>query len=1068
MVEESDVGAEIITTGDIDVLVEVENVVNVNETEIANDSEVSLQDDDVEVVEVLGSEDEDEEGKEGGDEMLDSDSVDGDINIEVSNDNEADLKNDVEIEMNTGENEITSSSSGAIIVTGDIDGQLLIDNSVNDNETIIGCSLGCSSTSTSVDELDLATTTLATTTLPAIIATSTIATTTVATTTTATTTINLENTNNASTTNDISVDSNTGNNLVAGGDEVDISTGDINIVNVLINFINKNVFGAGKEFFVNIFDKTVSTIDLSSYEDEGEVRAENEGVCEANDCLVSITNKNNGEIENNIIIEANTGSNLVGSTASSSAVNTGDINIINDVLNIANVNISGDEWFFAVVNIFGSLEGDILLPGIDDEVATSSGTSTELSIEEIFEMNGEESSEVVITNTSDAEVLNNINIDANTGSNTSSTTAEILTGDVNVESHIFNLVNYNIVGDTWKFAKVNVFGNWEGFIHGLPEGYGYYEDEEGITIYNDFLDNPIYYEEYSLLMVENENKATTTNNIEIKADTGNNSILHSEDGGVVSTGHINIRNSLVNFINSNFIGNNWEFSMINVFGEWIGNLGIGQPDLWITESISPAGPVEKGDYVTYTYLFGNNGDGMASNVIIVDDFDHSLFQIMNKLTFNNEGGVAWSIDKLPPNSQGSVSYTVQVRENIPFGENVAENNVEISSFENDRDYSNNFASGFIIINGGEEAVANESNNDFAISSHGDSSVLGPNLSVIKYSDANEIVEHGDIVNFSIVIKNTGMEDALEVYALDVMTNTETGEEVNRQFWNLETVYKGEEIVIDYKMEIGNEMVNGTYINEVLVEGLDSKLGQYNLAVASHKIRVVNEELNTGNLILATLNARNGYVIPGEVTDFDLLITNHGKFVATNTEVSITLPDMFHLVEDEETSTSTSWNVGRIESGTTKIINFRVLVDETVEVGMHENEIEFNTGNYGGGIHLISLEVRVPVLVESFTEAQEVELIPITTMEEIEEEALNELPQNTEEEEEEVVMGDMQGPVFFERPEREEEREVGPVLSTFTEEMGSTGGNKYNYLMIWALLIALAFQLTLFFSVKKII
>jgi hypothetical protein len=57
----------------------------------------------------------------------------------------------------------------------------------------------------------------------------------------------------------------------------------------------------------------------------------------------------------------------------------------------------------------------------------------------------------------------------------------------------------------------------------LPAGYSYTQDEEGVIIFNDFLDDYSFYRDYEV-KIESKNAATTSNEIVIKANTGNNAI----------------------------------------------------------------------------------------------------------------------------------------------------------------------------------------------------------------------------------------------------------------------------------------------------------------------------------------------------------------------------------------------------------------------------------------------------------------------------------------------------------------------------------------------------------------
>lgn len=70
-----------------------------------------------------------------------------------------------------------------------------------------------------------------------------------------------------------------------------------------------------------------------------------------------------------------------------------------------------------------------------------------------------------IFNNNNAVVQNSALADANTGNNSVNGDAEegtITTGNANSFVNMFNMVNTNIIGNNWMFAKLNIFGNWKG------------------------------------------------------------------------------------------------------------------------------------------------------------------------------------------------------------------------------------------------------------------------------------------------------------------------------------------------------------------------------------------------------------------------------------------------------------------------------------------------------------------------------------------------------------------------------------------------------------------------------
>ncbi|MDA3840526.1 MAG: hypothetical protein PF572_05520 [Patescibacteria group bacterium] len=922
-------GDIVIETGDVEVEVNLDNEVNQNT--LGSDEEfpeepvvietppedTSTEPEEVtdttasDPEEIIPSSDEDEASSP--DELLDIDSEaeeTSSVDDKLTNDNEFEGTNIVDAEGVSGEN-VSGETEGEVVVdTGDIKITAGLENDINNNDLDIMC-VDCEDGDASSSIFDI------------------------------------ENQNDGNLDNELGINATSGDNLIDESGDACIGTGNIGIVSMIINFVNTNFVGSGQEFFINIFNKMTGSIDLSGY--DGDTVPENSfDPCDGPECQMNIDNNSTSTINNLIDIDVTTGSNVVATTTGGGIIETGDIDIVNDIINIANLNVSGNDYFFAVVNIFGEMDGDVILPaakpsGEEGEFATSAA-------EKIIE--SELSSEFVISNHNDAGLSNDLNINANTGDNEMDGDGDsfIMTGDIESQIKTLNLINYNISGDSWKFARINVFGSWEGIINGLPEEYSYYEDADGITVYNKFLDDPALNEAYAQLAIDNYNIASTTNEINIEVSTGDNSILHHAEPSLIKTGYIKIKNSLLNFLNSNFSGNNWEFSMINVFGDWKGNLDFGQPELWINVSASEKETAEEGDYVTYTFIYGNNGDSTATNVIVLDDYNEGALQVAEAAGGEEgDGFVSWTLGDIPPNSQGSFSYTTHVRD-IPAGKHMVENESVISSRESDRDTSNNSSFASFFVDGGASSSG--------ISAVSSSKSSLPSLSIVKTNSASDIVYPGDIIDFELLIQNNGSRDALEVYVLDVMSNLDTGVEIHRDFWDLGTVFAGEEILIEYSLEVKADIESGTYINEATIEGFDTNRGLYISAIGSSRNKIVNDivpEEIVGPSVIMSRVSRSSYVNPGDLVDFEIILANNGRGEALGIEVVEILPD--HLTYSDTGDNVGSWNFDVIGPGEIKNIEYSIAVSDKAKEGFYESQLSLVGDNIGNGFLTNSIEVR---------------------------------------------------------------------------------------------------------------
>jgi hypothetical protein len=190
---------------------------------------------------------------------------------------------------------------------------------------------------------------------------------------------------------------------------------------------------------------------------------------------------NNANIDNNLVLNGETGDNDTNyNTNGDSNVDTGDVNLVANVLNIANTNISDGTMWLVIVNEAGKWVGRIM--GAPEGQNYAGSTEFEFDVAEDGSVtakndgNGAGSNNNTSNNSSNntsveqnnnADIENNINLSANTGGNNANYntggTNTIKTGDATVIANIVNFVNNNITGNgKLVVTVVNVFGSWMG------------------------------------------------------------------------------------------------------------------------------------------------------------------------------------------------------------------------------------------------------------------------------------------------------------------------------------------------------------------------------------------------------------------------------------------------------------------------------------------------------------------------------------------------------------------------------------------------------------------------------
>ena len=265
----------------------------------------------------------------------------------------------------------------------------------------------------------------------------------------------------------------------------------------------------------------------------------------------AVTVNNFAYLANDLVSLANTGNNSVNGAPSSAVINTGNAYSIVSLVNKVNFTIVNSEIHVITINLFGKLNGNIILP--DMASTNCAGCGVNLNVN------------------NNASVNNNVSSTAISGQNnitsSASGSASIDTGNAQSAVNNLNIVNTNLVGVDAKVLYITDYGNWNGnFI-----GWGNIDPKTGgaSLVFYSLGPNANYCASCSA-NTNITNNAEVYNNIFSLANTGGNSI---NGNGSINTGNAYSAISLVNFINSNFINSIGFFGFLNIFGDWTGDIG---------------------------------------------------------------------------------------------------------------------------------------------------------------------------------------------------------------------------------------------------------------------------------------------------------------------------------------------------------------------------------------------------------------------------------------------------------------------------------------------------------------
>jgi hypothetical protein len=274
----------------------------------------------------------------------------------------------------------------------------------------------------------------------------------------------------------------------------------------------------------------------------------------------SNTNVNNDDaITNNLDVSANSGdANVNGNTQAGSA-KSGNANAVANVLNLINTIIAANKSFIGTINIYGNLNGDILVSPdfIPQLLASNANNKVNISmpLSSTTNINDDQS---IINNVRLNAASGNANIKDNTGAGTAQT------GTATTNLTVLNLTGHQVDAKKSLLVFVNVLGKWIGMIVDAPGataaafGSGVISDTTSVT------DN-----------TNINNKSHITNNIDLSAKSGDANVTDNTSAGDATTGDATASANIANISTSTFKLSDWfGVLFINVFGTWVGSFGI--------------------------------------------------------------------------------------------------------------------------------------------------------------------------------------------------------------------------------------------------------------------------------------------------------------------------------------------------------------------------------------------------------------------------------------------------------------------------------------------------------------
>lgn len=380
---------------------------------------------------------------------------------------------------------------------------------------------------------------------------------------------------------------------------------------------------------------------------------------------VSVLDVNNySYVSNDIVSEANTGENQI-QGAGDSTINTGDAYSIVSLLNEINTTIVDSTIHIITINIFGEVEGNIILPEFGPDLGDCCGGDT--GIDNV------------------SYVDNNVESSAVSGQNSiiSSEESDINTGQAMSQVNVVNVVNATFIDTVFHYLYINTLGGWVGSFLGWD---GFEAIEGGGNLVLNSIEQGMGGDECDSCIDDAliSNYSYIENNVSSYANTGNN----NTNGGSANivTGNAYSEVSIFNLINSSIIRSIGFLGSINIFGYLEGDIGGAslfiEEEVVETEDSGEPGPsireaggqltiyqynnigefVYPGDTVTFFITIRNPGTGRVYDTVL------DLILIKDGVDM---GGATWNLGDLKQQEGFQITTGLTLSEDAEPGTYIA-------------------------------------------------------------------------------------------------------------------------------------------------------------------------------------------------------------------------------------------------------------------------------------------------------------------------------------------------------------------------------------------------------------
>jgi hypothetical protein len=300
--------------------------------------------------------------------------------------------------------------------------------------------------------------------------------------------------------------------------------------------------------------------------------------------------QNDGHIDNTLTASAISGDNHSDQNTGDAAVTTGTANVAASLVNLLNTTVENGNVVINKTDVYGDVTGDIYLPDFN-QLSTILSGSGPIVVKASNDATGSGSDNTInvadsktdsTSITSAANVDTTINGNAITGENASLNNtgeAAVDTGDSTVKASNVSLANTTVQGTSLGIVIINALNRFVGFLIGADGSATPLSQDETLAQVDAANQNTGSDSGNSIDVNNEDNSSTTvnnggtiTNNITANAISGGNTTNSNTGNGKIKTGNANVEASAVNISNTTVKNGNLAVVIINVVGNFLGNI----------------------------------------------------------------------------------------------------------------------------------------------------------------------------------------------------------------------------------------------------------------------------------------------------------------------------------------------------------------------------------------------------------------------------------------------------------------------------------------------------------------